>query len=106
MNREDIIRMAREAGLEDWAVYGRIESKQEILERFANLVASAEREACAKACEAQRDAKVECHPARIEFSDNFMALRCAAIIRARRHYQHGAGDLSNGLRRGIAFCLV
>ena len=44
MNREDIIRMAREAGLtvcrDEW-VFGAM------LERFAALVASAEREACA-----------------------------------------------------------
>ena len=51
MNREDIIRMAREATKEapreDWNstawVFG-----DETLERFAALVASAEREACAK----------------------------------------------------------
>ena len=54
MNREDIIRMAREATKEapreDWNstawVFG-----DETLERFAALVASAEREACAKLCE-------------------------------------------------------
>ena len=52
MNREDIIRMAREAGFErlghtnnDWVCY------PEDIERFAALVASAEREACAKVCE-------------------------------------------------------
>ena len=44
MNREDIIRMAREADLgfllnENWLMH-------EELERFAALVASAEREAC------------------------------------------------------------
>ena len=47
MNREDIIRMAREAGFEQ---AGHL-SFQEIthrLENFAALVASAEREACAK----------------------------------------------------------
>ena len=54
MNREDIIRMAREATKEapreDWNstawVFG-----DETLEHFAALVASAEREACAKLCE-------------------------------------------------------
>ena len=45
MNREDIIRMAREAGIiHPEMVY-------QTLERFAALVASAEREACAKVCE-------------------------------------------------------
>jgi len=41
MNREDIIRMAREAG-----VLSGYDS--ELFQRFANLVAAAEREACAK----------------------------------------------------------
>ena len=51
MTREDIIRMAREAGFvtlsineETWIPY---------LDRFAGLVAAAEREACAKVCEAE-----------------------------------------------------
>lgn len=58
MNREDIIRMAREAG---W----RVDSEGEVLEgdgwhiqtdiveRFAKLVAAAEREACANAATAR-----------------------------------------------------
>ena len=54
MNREDIIRMARECGfwldganqaMPMWVI------KQEELEAFAALVASAEREACANICE-------------------------------------------------------
>ena len=49
MNREDIIRMAREAGAAFPAdgSYHRFES-EENLEHFAALVASAEREACAE----------------------------------------------------------
>ncbi len=45
MNREDIIRMAREAGLDPdlW-------NYTDAFERFAALVAAAEREACAKIC--------------------------------------------------------
>jgi len=50
MNRDDIIRMAREAGI-GWLE--RAEGISEFLERFANLVAAAEREACAKMCEAE-----------------------------------------------------
>ena len=46
MNREDIIRMAQEAGFR----VNTTESLLEELERFAALVASAEREACAKVC--------------------------------------------------------
>jgi len=50
MSREDIIRMAREAGAHDngWEVRF-VEPKY--LEQFAALVAAAEREACAKVCE-------------------------------------------------------
>ena len=47
MNRNDIICMAREAGFR----VNTTESLLEELERFAALVASAEREACAKLCE-------------------------------------------------------
>ena len=43
MNREDIIAMAREAGFR----VNTTESLLEELERFATLIASAEREACA-----------------------------------------------------------
>ena len=46
MNREDIIRMAIEAGWD--AHHSEFDLR---IERFAALVASAEREACAKACE-------------------------------------------------------
>ena len=45
MTREDIIKLAREAGLVGGPVYARG------LERFAALVAAAEREACAELCE-------------------------------------------------------
>jgi predicted nucleic acid-binding Zn-ribbon protein len=45
MTRDDIIRLAREAGFIDWSLHGRLESKEEALERFAALVAAAEREA-------------------------------------------------------------
>ena len=48
MNREDIIRMAKNSGLFVGLV---LERDLDRLERFAALVASAEREACAKVCE-------------------------------------------------------
>ncbi len=48
MNREDIIRMAQEAG---WTGPEENVTYVAMLERFANLVAAAEREACAKVCE-------------------------------------------------------
>jgi len=47
MNREDIIRMAREAGIANsWD----LNWQDKIIERFAALIASAEREACADLC--------------------------------------------------------
>ena len=51
MTRDDIIRMTREAG---WTSY---ESQDERFERFAALVAAAEREACAKVCDNIGDAE-------------------------------------------------
>jgi len=58
MNRDDIIRMAREAGLtsassKPWgeADVTRYFEAKDALERFAALVAAAEREACAKVCD-------------------------------------------------------
>ena len=57
MTRDDIIRMAREAGMEQDGDNFFSPSHEEIdvhitdLERFAALVAVAEREACAKVCE-------------------------------------------------------
>ncbi len=57
MSREDIIRLAQEAGFirvvaahEDGSVTTTVAPIEE-LERFAALVAAAEREACAKVCE-------------------------------------------------------
>jgi hypothetical protein len=54
MNREDIIRMAREAGNGDmeWSVMINplINNFGDEIERFADLVAAAEREACAELC--------------------------------------------------------
>jgi hypothetical protein len=48
MTTEDIIRMAREAGGNDWGIFRDFMPE---LERFAALVATAEREECAKVCE-------------------------------------------------------
>jgi len=62
MNRDDIIRMAREAGLlligtadGSEAVYTWPQGITDEIERFAALVAAAEREACAKVCEENAD---------------------------------------------------
>ena len=60
MTREDIVRMAREAGISQDHAQG----MTLFLERFAALVASAEREACAEVCKKHADvyAKLEGNP--------------------------------------------
>ena len=78
MTRDDIIRMARECGLPDWEPVG------EKIERFAALVAAAEREAIAQ--------MIEDAPPLVEFSQNdkggcmvcgFTPKLASAAIRAR-----------------------
>ena len=73
MDREEIIRMAREAGL----AYGSDEKPLNSVTRFAALVAAHEREACAKVCEIL---EAEDDSFYAEFSG---AIDCAAAIRAR-----------------------
>ena len=53
MNREDVIRLAKEAGIgvEDDSSVPVWHMSVDYLERFANLVAAAEREACANVCD-------------------------------------------------------
>jgi hypothetical protein len=73
MNREDIIRMAREAGFKKAGdAYCGLAHE---LERLAALVAAAEREACAKVCEARFMGDLN--------REDMEARRCAAAIRAR-----------------------
>jgi hypothetical protein len=67
LNREDVIRMAREAGGDDWGIFRDFMPE---IERFAALVAAAEREACAKF--------IEDH----DPSDH-LAATIAAVIRSR-----------------------
>ena len=81
MTREDIIRMAQEAGLPACHT-----THPKALGRFAALVAAAEREACAKVCEEQRSIEwvKASMPALIKYEpENLMANKCAAAIRAR-----------------------
>ena len=84
MTKDDIMRMAREAGLHS-AVLLRIYDDREAalcdseiaelrkIERFATLVAAAEREECAKVCESEYNNWDNERPLRI----------CAHAIRAR-----------------------
>ena len=80
MNKEDIIRMAREAD----ACHDNVQVTP-FLERFAALVAAAEREACAKVCDetlAQHYMK-QTIPERDEALFLAACADCAAAIRAR-----------------------
>jgi hypothetical protein len=70
MNRDDIIAMARRAGAHDDGNEVRFVELR-YLERFAAIVAAAEREACAQLCESYG-------PARVLSGED-----CAAAIRAR-----------------------
>lgn len=74
MNRDDIIRMAREAGGDDWGIFKDFMPE---LEHFASLVAAAEREACAKVSENGCFLHDDSPEARF-------GKACAAAIRARR----------------------
>ncbi len=71
MNREDIICMAREAGLVNWEATAYANE----LERYAKLVARHEREACAKDCESINSIE--------DFYGERPELICAKAIRAR-----------------------
>lgn len=51
MTQDEIIRMAREAGLGFFRIRDSDNTSVDALERFAALVAAHQREACAKVCE-------------------------------------------------------
>jgi hypothetical protein len=78
MNREEIIRMAREAGFKvDWQHADVAEIKAKRYEYFAALVAAAEREECAKVCDNRitNEAGMQ--------REDYENRQCAAAIRAR-----------------------
>lgn len=77
MTRDDILRMAREAGGLQEGLYFDIDVHS--LERFAVLVAAAEREACAKVCEhmwrSWLDSPEENEPNKPDAEDCYRAIR-------------------------------
>ena len=75
MTRDDIIRMAHEAGILEYGypVWDRVARE---LETFAALVAAAEREACASLADGQIDRWVDDRA-------RYASSECAAAIRAR-----------------------
>ncbi len=68
MNRDDIIRMAREAHLDVYGLGKDREKFVSVVERFANLVAAAEREACAAVCDKLADEYADANPADCAFA--------------------------------------
>ncbi len=87
MTRDDIIRMAEKAdlghaGMECIGFGGGLCSISTI-ERFAALVAAAEREACAKLCETSAALIWEYHPEQVKTVGESVCINLAAAIRAR-----------------------
>lgn len=78
MNRADVLRMAREAGIPDDNIpllcHGRLETGVELLERFAQLVRNAALEEAAQLCDAECDNWDNERPIRL----------CANMIRIRK----------------------
>jgi hypothetical protein len=76
MTEEEIIRMAREAGLDPdlW-------NYTDAFERFADLVATAEREACAMVCDEKVDAEYK--TGKVDHNEMAWTQACAIAIRAR-----------------------
>ena len=72
MTRDDVINLARQAGM--GGMLTDVACTLEELERFAALVAAAEREECAKVC----DKKAE------TVNSRWIPLTCADAIRARK----------------------
>ena len=83
MTRDDVIKWAREAGF-PFNKYGALKGDEdgeidadEMFERFAALVAAAEREACARACQAVIDG------GQYDEYQQYAAAACRDEIRAR-----------------------
>lgn len=93
MKREDIIRMAREADPfgQDGRLSAMAEMTPEVLERFAAIVAAAEREACAKVCDTFKSKTLGAQSGPDDELSNVILRQvaylghaeCAAAIRAR-----------------------
>ena len=79
-----VIEMAREAGFDPHDMSADFTCNLKDIERFAALVAAAEREACAKVCDEQGvGRKAMEHYAALTYSG--ATHDCAAAIRARRN---------------------
>jgi hypothetical protein len=84
MTKDDIIRLAREAGFDSHDMSADFTCNLENIERFAALVAAAEREACAKVCDAEcNPTPYEGHITTYQSGGYIMAEYLASAIRAR-----------------------
>lgn len=81
MTRDEIVRMAREAGGYATNFNGRWMFYMADIERFATLVAATEREECARVCDAQVDA--EYATGKVDHNEMGWTQSCAIAIRAR-----------------------
>lgn len=93
MTRDDIILMAREAGFDKWEGTDDVQFLA-VIERFAALVAAAEREVCARTCEElmkwyETARAIETETSAVLYDDGFRtgeatgSEACAEAIRAR-----------------------
>ena len=80
MNREDIIKLAREANIKQAIETPHLLFVHE-LERFAALAVAAEREACAKLCDEKVDAEYK--TGKVDHHEMAWTQACAIAIRAR-----------------------
>jgi len=76
MTQDEIIAMARYAGIEDSNEYNHLVCTEVELLAFAKLIAEREREACAKLCDGLVNDENT-----IEYANG--AYRCSALIRSR-----------------------
>ena len=85
MTKDDIIRMANEAGFDPHDMSDDFTCNLMDIERFANLVAAAEREACAKLCDEETNLNADKHEPVSQYQSGcyITAEFLTAAIRAR-----------------------
>ena len=81
MTQDEIIEMARQAGLDDIDERGIYIYENFDIEAFAKLIAEKEREACAKVCDDKVDA--EYATGKVDHNEMGWTQSCAIEIRAR-----------------------
>jgi hypothetical protein len=83
MTKEDIMRLAEASGVEDSLLYEHWRCNLESMTKFAALVASAEREACAEICKKHADFYAGLEPSPIAQSAWAACVDNRDTIRAR-----------------------